>query len=189
MVKYIVKKILNDNISSKLDENEEEPNTGWVLTSVVDLEDERNCCQKKSCGKVIKYEYHIFHRKCGYKIVGSTCVEYLTDEERLLGKKIIGYFKKIYSLLQKLQQDFTKNGNSFLCVDYKKNSVRIYEDYNSFQTLKKNGHKLDFDKFFNYKDKTFDVVKKLAIVSLIGISTESNYDKNILRNIFKSFLN
>lgn len=189
MVKYIVKEILDENVFSKLNENEIEPSTGWVLSHIVNLENKRNFCQNKGCGKVIKYEYHIFHKKCGYKIVGSTCVNYLTDEEKLLGKKVIGYFKKINTIFEKSEQDLTKNKTSFLCISHKKNLVKIYENHKGFHTIKKKGRNLDFGNKFTYKNKSFYLVKKLAIIALIGISTENESDKEILRNIYISFLN
>ena len=77
-----------------------EPTDGWTLISIDDLGGLYGTCEKKGCGTDIRYEHLIYHPNCGYKVVGSSCVEFLTREDQYLSQEVLKVFKKISDFIQ-----------------------------------------------------------------------------------------
>mgnify|MGYP003575086265 CR=1 FL=1 len=71
-----------------------EPSDGWTLISIDDLGGLYGTCEKRGCNNEIRYEHVIYHPKYGYMSVGSTCVEYLTQDEQYLSGEVIKALKK-----------------------------------------------------------------------------------------------
>lgn len=64
-----------------------EPNDGWHLISVDDLGGMfGNCKRQKTlnspCNHSIRHEHFVYHPDVGYRIVGSTCVDHLVQEDK-----------------------------------------------------------------------------------------------------------
>ena len=77
-----------------------EPDSGWFLFKILDLEDLTGECQRESspqklCNQKIRYEQHIIHPFSGENIVGSTCVDHLTAPDRIIVKDIKEAFNKL----------------------------------------------------------------------------------------------
>jgi hypothetical protein len=66
-----------------------EPRRGWTLIGIDDLGGLYGVCERNGCGKEIRYEHYIYHPDWGYKTVGSSCIEYLTEEDKILSAEII----------------------------------------------------------------------------------------------------
>jgi hypothetical protein len=58
-------------------------------------------CERKNCGTGIRYEHIIYHPNWGYKIVGSTCIDHLTQEDKLLSSDILKMYKQISKFVSK----------------------------------------------------------------------------------------
>lgn len=80
-----------------------EPDDGWILVDIIDTGGLNSSCEKqtginKSCDTPIRYEHEIYHpdpKIGGYRIVGSTCIEHLTEEDRNISKDVINFYKLI----------------------------------------------------------------------------------------------
>lgn len=168
-----------------------EPTDGWTLISVDDLGGLDGICEKKGCGNEIRYEHQIYHPNWGYKIVGSTCVEYLTSEDRYLSTEVVKIFKKISDFVENsdLEIGFTKNDKKYYFTTHLHHQIRIYgkENFYSYQiAIKEKGEKwFEFGKFLSAKNKTFEQVKELGYIVFKGTITDKNDEKEILRNIYK----
>ena len=167
-----------------------EPTNGWVLVSVNDLGGLNGICEKSGCGSEIRYEHLIYHPEWGYKTVGSTCVEYLTEEDQYISKEIISILKNIQNFIQRSiwEVDFTKNNNRFIYTSYSNHQIRIYgkENNYSFQIiLKTKGEKwYEYGKFISAKKKSLEQVKELAYIALKGKLTKDLKKKEILGYIY-----
>ncbi len=171
-----------------------EPSRGWTLISIEDLEGLYGVCERKGCGSEIRYEHIIYHPQWGYKSVGSTCVEYLTQEEQELSKDILKVFKKINDFVSSSywENGITKKGNSFITTTHSHNIIRIYgkEKYYSFQiALKEKGKKwYDWEKPIKAYNKDLSTVKELSYIVLKGLTSYDNEEVEILRNIYKKMI-
>lgn len=72
-----------------------QPQSGWSLLSITDLGDLEGICERTGCGTEIRFEHLTYHPKWGYLVVGSTCIEHLTQEDRLLSNNVIKLYKNI----------------------------------------------------------------------------------------------
>ncbi|MBK8968614.1 MAG: HNH endonuclease [Lewinellaceae bacterium] len=168
-----------------------EPQKGWTLISVDDLGGLDGTCEKIGCGNEIRYEHEIYHPDWGYKTVGSTCVEYLTQEDKWLSQEIIKIYKNISKFVHGSiwEIGFTKSDKEFIGTRYKHHQIRIYgNDKNySFQiAVKETGEKwFDWKKPIFTKNKTLIEVKEMAYIVLKGTIANRESEKNILRNIYK----
>ena len=92
-----------------------EPSDGWALISIDDLGGLYGICEKRGCGNEIRYEHLIYHPNWGYKTVGSTCVEYLTQEDQYLSAEVIKTLRKISEFVQNSLWEIgiTKKGNKY----------------------------------------------------------------------------
>lgn len=168
-----------------------EPDRGWTLLSIDDLGALDGACERKGCGANIQYEHLTYHPKWGYMVVGSTCIEHLTQQDRLLSSNVIHLYKSISKFVHKSDwsKGITKKGNHFISSTYQHHQIRIYgEDHaHAFQlALKEKGIKrYEFGEVIAVKGKNTLAVKELAYTALRGTLCESEEDKKILRNLYR----
>lgn len=171
-----------------------EPSDGWTLIAIYDLTEQTGICQANGCGKSIRYEHLIYRPNYGFKIVGSTCVHYLTRDEIFFSENLLSLYKNISHFVSSSvwKINFTKYKTPFFVTTHSHHQIRIYgsENYFSFQVaIKKKGKK-----FFNYKDfvkvhnKSLDSVKELAYIALLGTLSDNDYHIDILRNLYRNIL-
>lgn len=169
-----------------------EPNSGWTLIAVDDLGGLYGICERNGCGTEIRYEHLIYHPNWGYLTVGSSCVEYLTEEDRNLSSEIVKIFKNISKFVHESIWDagITKNKKDFITTTYKHHLIRIYgkENFFSFQiAIKETGEKwYDYKDFIYVKNRNLIQVKEMAYIVLKGTISENESEKIILRNVYKS---
>jgi len=168
-----------------------EPDSGWTLISIEDLGDLIGICERKGCGAEIRYEHITYHPQWGYKSVGSTCVEHLTQEDQFLSHEVLKVFKKISDFLNKAdwEKRTSKKGKEYFLATHSHHQIRIYgkENYYSFQiALKRKGEKwFDFQEFIQTKNKSLERVKELSYIVLKGLIIENEEEKEPLRNIYR----
>lgn len=168
-----------------------EPDRGWTLISIEDLGGLDGVCERKGCGNEIRYAHQTYHPDWGYKIVGSTCIEHLTQEDRLISSNLIKAFKNISKFIHGSDWDsgLTKNGNKYISCKYKHHIIRIYGDNNnySFQiVLKEKGVRWhEYRDIIHVKNKRLEDVKELAYVALKGMISDDEEEKKLLRNIYR----
>lgn len=168
-----------------------EPDSGWTLLSIDDLGEQSGTCERKGCGSEIRFEHIIYHPKCGYKSVGSTCIEYLTREDQFLSQEVIKIYRKISDFINNSswEEGTTQNGKRYLVSKHSHNQIRIYgKDNNySFQiAIKRKGEKrFDFENVILTNNKNLEQVKELGFIVLKGLTTEDEKEKNLLREIYK----
>lgn len=168
-----------------------EPDRGWTMLSIHDLGSRNGVCERKGCGKKIQYEYLTYHPKWGYMVVGSTCIEHLTQEDRLLSSNVVHMYKNISHFVHSSEwvPDITKKGKKFVSSTYKNHKIRIYgeELAHSFQlALKEKGmRRNNFGDVFNLRGKSTLEVKELAYIALRGTLSDSKEEKNLLRNLYR----
>lgn len=168
-----------------------EPDRGWTLLAIDDLGGPDGICERKGCGAEIRYAHSTYHPKWGYRVVGSTCVEHLTQEDRLLSSSVIHIYKNVSHFVHTAEWEggATKNGKRYISSTYKHHQIRIYgeEQVHSFQLgLKEKGirwHK--FGEVFSAKGKCTLAVKELAYVALRGTLSDSEEEKCLLRNLYR----
>lgn len=168
-----------------------EPSDGWTLISIDDLEGLDGICERKGCGNEIRYEHLIYHPKFGYKTVGSTCVEYLTNEDQYLSMEVVKIFKKISDFVKNSlwEVGISKKDTKYYFTSHLNHQIRIYgkENFYKYQiAIKEKGEKwFNFGEYIPAKNRTFEQVKELGFIVLKGTITNSPEEKNILRNIYK----
>jgi hypothetical protein len=168
-----------------------EPDSGWILISIEDLGGLDGVCERKGCGAWIRYEHITYHPEWGYKSVGSTCVEHLTQEDRFLSQDVLKIFKRVNNFLDTThwEKRLSKKGTEYLLATHSHHQIRIYgkEDYYSFQiAIKRKGDRwFDFQDFVKTKNKSLVRVKELSFIVLKGLITENEEEKELLRNIYK----
>jgi len=168
-----------------------EPSQGWTLISIDDLEELEGTCERQNCGNKIRYEHLIYHPAYGYKIVGSTCVEYLIEEDQILSNEYIQLYKQISQGFHKIKWfvGYTKKRSRFIYGKYNHHVIRIYGSSMkySFQLVLKekgvNWHQFKDIIKLPYKD--LDAVKELAFIVLKGTLSKNEDEKSILRNIYR----
>jgi len=169
-----------------------EPDRGWSLLSIDDLGGLDGTCERKGCGAEIRYEHLTYHPNWGYLVVGSTCIEHLRQEDRLLSNNAIHLYKNISNFVHSSEwsRGTTKNGQSYISSAYKHHQIRIYgeESFHSFQLkLKEKGIRWhSFGKVIQAKGKSTLSVKELAYITLRGTISESSKEKELLRNIYRA---
>ena len=167
-----------------------EPTTGWFLIAVDDIGDLSGTCERKNCNSSIRYEHLTYHPKWGYKIVGSTCIEHLTQEDKLLSSDVLKVYKQISNFITKSYwgTHSTKKSHKYIESEYKYHKIRIYgkENNYSFQILLKSKGKrwYEYGDFILIKNGTLEEVQELAYITLLGTITEKETEKELLRNIY-----
>lgn len=169
-----------------------EPTSGWALIAVNDLGGTYGMCEKEGCNSEIRYEFTIYRPSYGYKVVGSTCVEYLTREDQNLGAEVIKLFQRISDFLRgaNWRMNTTKYGKNYLSTTHMHHEIRIYgneKPYTYQIALKEKGnHWFEFGKFLKAgQNTTLDQVKELAFIVLKGTITKNAREKELLRNLYK----
>ena len=171
-----------------------EPNKGWTLISISDLGDVIGLCERDGCGSSIRYQHLTYHPNWGYKIVGSTCIQHLTKEDKKISKYIVDVYKKInkFENESKWYKAKTKKNKNYIFCEYKHHKIEIYgkDNFYAYQiALKKKGVK-----FYDYqiKDLKFKNIslQKIVILSFIHLlaSLEKDVDyKEKLREIYGQY--
>lgn len=171
-----------------------EPDRGWTLLSIDDLGGLDGVCERKNCGANFRYEHLTYHPNWGYKVVGSTCIEHLTQEDRLLSSNIIKSYKNISEFVHNSEwvDGFTKNKKKYIEVKYKYHSIRIYGDNNNYSyqlILKEKGVRWhDYRDIIKTKNKSLEEVKELSYIVLKGTISEDKEEKSLLREIYKRIM-
>jgi hypothetical protein len=171
-----------------------EPQFGWSLIEINDLEEQDGICERQNCGHSIRYEHLVYHPEVGYKIVGSSCVELLTREDKYISEAVIKFLSAISNFLSnyELSSDSTNNGKPYFFYKYKNHEVRFYKNDNGFSyqiNIKEIGKKwYNFGKFVPLKKIPFIKVVELSFIALLGTISEDESQKQILRTIYKNSL-
>ena len=108
-----------------------EPQDGWILLET--SKGHSNCQRQKSDGSICNQEiiniYQVYHPEIGHRIVGSTCVDHLTDES----KEIVNDFNNVVKTCN----------NKILRVqggDKVRGWKKSYKNSQKFKTKKSNGN-------------------------------------------------
>ena len=172
-----------------------EPVSGWTLFSIDDLGDLDGICERKNCNRAIRYEHIAYHPKWGYKTVGSTCIEFLTEEDKFKSYQYIKFYKKIAKALHEFEwnEGRTEKRRPFIFTEYKKSIIRVYKNNSSYQLAFYIGRKKhEWEKPIQpleQKILNIEFVKELALIHLMGIiARERDKDKDleVLQNIFRN---
>jgi hypothetical protein len=169
-----------------------EPNDEWILISIEDLGSQHGNCQKIGCGQSIRYEFHIYHPQWGYKIVGSTCIDYLSSDQQLKAGYLLNYYIALNTFLSdKIECITTEKTQRFLFYQqsFKYNLINIYKtSYGyAFKILLRIGKK-------KYKHKELVEIKincsleKARALSFLTLQASLEEDKNkieCLKDIYK----
>lgn len=169
-----------------------EPDSGWELLSIDDLGALTGVCERDGCGSEIRYEHLAYHPLGGYKIIGSTCIEFLTEADIHLSGNILKQYKNISKFVHDSDwyHGLTRNGKIYTEAKYNHNLIRIYgsEGKYAFQiAIKEKGVRLHhYEKTVSLPGKKLDEVKELAYIALKGTMAEDGEEKAMLRNLYKS---
>lgn len=167
-----------------------EPNRGWILLSIHDLKSLTGTCERKGCGADIRYEHLTYHPKWGYMVVGSTCIEHLTQKDRLLSRNLIHLYRNISKFVHKSEwsRGLTKAGKAYISSSYKHHKIRIYGDEftHSFQLILKarGAHWYKYLDLIPAKGQSTLTAKELAYTALRGTLSDSEEEKDLLRNLY-----
>lgn len=180
-----------------------EPTYGWTLISINDLGGLDGICERKNCNTPIRYEHIAYHPQWRYKTVGSTCIEFLTEKDKLKSREYLKLYKKISKILNTTIWEngkTKKNNKPFIYMEYNKSILRIYGNNNNFSYqiaffLKKNRYEwLDiYNKLQNINN--IEIIKELGLINLMGEIAKERDKKeehkalqNIYKNIRKSII-
>ena len=172
-----------------------EPNSGWTLISIDDLGGLDGICERKSCGSEIRYEHYTYHPSWGYMVVGSTCIEHLTQEDKQISSSTLKHYKNISEFVHSNEWDvgYTKNNKKHLKHKYKHHTIRIYGNENRYAyqlVLKEKGVRWhEYKDIVKVHNKGLNEVKELAYIVLKGTISESEKEKTVLREIYKAITN
>lgn len=173
-----------------LEHNLVEPSSGWTLISINDLGDLSGLCERKNCGRSIRYEHEAYHPNWGYKIIGSTCIEFLTEEDKNVSSDILRIYSNISKFVHESDWygDYTQKGKYFLGTNYGDHILRIYgkdKNYAYQVAIKEKGENwYIWDKPISTKNKNLNEVKELAYIVAKGKITEDNLEKERLRTMY-----
>jgi len=169
-----------------------EPSNGWYLFGIDDLGALDGICERHNCGKEIRYEHITYHPNWGYKIVGSTCINHLTQKDKLLSSHIVKTYQQISKFISnsKWEIGFTTKNKKYLEAKYKYHLMRIYGEENnySFQiAIKETGIRwFEYKKPIFAKNKGLEEIKELAYIVLKGTISDDSNEVSLLRNIYKN---
>lgn len=167
-----------------------EPQNGWTLLSIDDLGGLDGICERKGCGTEIRYEHHTYHPLWGHKVVGSTCIEHLTEEDQFLSADVLKIFRNISKFIDQStwEHGLTKKLKKYVYTVHSHHQIRIYGQENryAFQiALKHKGERwFDFQDIIRTTNKNLNQVKELSYIVLKGLTTDDEDEKNLLRNIY-----
>jgi hypothetical protein len=168
-----------------------EPTDGWTLVCINDLGDLCSECERRNCGTPIRYEHFIYHPEWGYMVVGSTCVEYLTQEDQLMCSSLLKQYKAISKFVHESEWDsgVTKSNTDYIFSTYKHHMMRIYGKSKRFAyqiLLKDSGsHWFNYSDIVNLRGTNLNQAKEIAYIVLKGTISESCQEKELLRRVYK----
>ena len=168
-----------------------EPDRGWFLIAIDDFGSPDGICERQGCGSEIRYAHLTYHPNWGYKTVGSTCIEHLTQKDRLLSGKLVSLYKNISKFVHtsNWEDGFTNKGKKYIYCKYRHHLIRIYGDSNDYAfqlVLKEKGVRWhDYRKIMRAKGKSLPEAKELAYIVLKGTIATDNKEKNRLRDIYQ----
>jgi len=168
-----------------------EPQKGWTLISINDLGGLNGICEREGCGTEIRYEHEVYHPDWGYKNVGSSCIEFLTEEDKRLSSRVLKIYKNIGDFVHQSDWEigYTKKGKEFIGTTYKHHLIRIYGEEKRYAyqvAIKELGEKwFDWKDVVSVRNKNLNEVKELAYIVARGLTTEKQSEKEILRNIYQ----
>lgn len=168
-----------------------EPNTGWTLISINDLGGLYGICERKGCRTEIRYEHEAYHPNWGYKNVGSSCIEFLTTEDKRLSSKVLKIYKNISNFVHQSDWEvgYTKKKKEYIGTTYKHHIIRIYgkdKEYAFQVAIKEKGEKWhDWKNVISAWNKNLNQVKELAYIVARGMTTEKQSEREMLRNIYQ----
>ncbi len=171
-----------------------EPARGWTLIAIEDLGGLDGVCERRGCGHEIRYAHVTYHPAWGYKTVGSTCIQHLTQKDRLLSSDLIRTYKNISEYIRHAcwSEGRTKNGKRYICSKYKHHSIRIYGNHTSYAfqlVIKEKGVRwYDYRDVVHFNNKGLDEVKELAYVALKGTVSKDGKEKELLRGVYRRLL-
>lgn len=169
-----------------------EPTSGWYLISIDDLGGLDGICEREGCVNKIRYAHLVHHPNWGYKTVGSTCVEFLTEEDQYISAKVLKVLKNIQKFINSSvwEENIAKNNKRFISATYSYNKIRIYGQENNFSYqlwIKKKGIKwYDYDRLIKTENKSLEQVKELSYIVLKGKLATDFQEKEILREIYRN---
>lgn len=169
-----------------------EPNSGWSLVGIHDLGGLDGHCERSGCNSSIRYEHITYHPSWGYKVVGSTCIQHLTQDDRRLSGEILHMYLSSGKFVMKSDwhRAFTKQKRSYIQTTHQHHYIRIYgeEGRYAFQlAMKKHGKRWhEYGDFHALPGKSLDDVKRLSYIALKGTMSCSERDKQTLRELYKS---
>lgn len=170
------------------------PNEGWTLLGIDDLGALSGKCERKSgsgiCGNDIRYEHTIYYPNWGYLIVGSTCVDFLTDKDKYISAQSLKAFRDVNKAYFETIWRFIKPkfDEEHLGCSYKRYRARIYQgDNNEFylQFAKRIKGEYEYGKYYYAHSKDLDDIKELAIIALVGKTSRSKVKIEALREIYR----
>jgi len=168
-----------------------EPDHGWRLIAIEDLNGPYGVCERRGCGHEIRYAHYAYHPACGYKILGSTCIEHLTREDQLLSSRVLKSYKNISKFVHESRwsNGRSKSGKAYLFSHYQHHEIRLYGEAPRFSfqlVLKEKGVRWhDYGKFVMLNNKTLVQVKELAYVALKGTLACDEEEKEFYRDIYR----
>lgn len=168
------------------------PDSDWILIGINDLGETSGKCERKGCNHLIRYEHEIYHPEWGYMIVGSRCVEQLTDEDQ----KIIRFYRNITKQIDPFlalpwSEGKTREGEpyQFIHLSSQSHEIRIYADRGySFQVnfLKPVKSRDNYGPIHKTTIPDFQQVATMAFITLKELLSKSQFEKKILKNLYKS---
>ena len=168
-----------------------QPKKGWILDSIEDLGGLNGNCERAGCGKQIRYNHITYHPSWGYLIVGSTCIDHLTIEDRYISRESLKQIESISEFLGKTdwKVGYTKRLKPFYFATFKHHQIRIYGKENNYTiqiALKNKGQNFfTFKDFIKTKNKNLDDAKELGFIIIKGILSQNETEKSILRDIYR----
>ena len=171
-----------------------EPDRGWTLISINDLEGLDGICERNGCGNEIRYEHSTYHPSWGHMVVGSTCIEHLKQEDRLISSSTLKHYKNISEFVHSGEwgEGYTKKNKKYLTRKYKHHYIRIYGEKNRFAyqlLLKEKGVRwYDYQDIMEVPNRGLPEIKEIAYIVLKGTISESEEEKSTLRDIYRGIV-
>ncbi len=168
-----------------------DPDRGWTLLEIVDLGSPDGICERRNCGSQIRYANLTYHPVVGYRTVGSTCIQHLTQEDQLTSSRIVQLYKNISDFVHASawQEGVTKKGKHYLTTSYRHHAIRIYGDENHYTyqlVFKEKGVKWHtYGDVVPLLNRGLEQVKELAYVVLKGTISRDKEEKERLREVYR----
>lgn len=166
-----------------------EPNSGWILISI----DDDGCCETKceryNCNSDIRYLHNVYHPEVGYKVVGSTCVEFLTEEDKKICKETLKTYKSISDFVHNKEPLEVKE--NYVVYEYKHSKIYIFNNLKYSILLKNKGerkytkqrNKINNTSYFDgYED--IKKTKELSYIHLKSLTLKKEKDVKMYREIY-----